>query len=72
MGSFRPSPSDDDYVMNLKQTDLLIFIINLKRKGSSMKEGLIEARVNKLTDISQKIKDFIQEKTAHQASPFQN
>lgn len=35
-----------------------------------MKEGLIESKVNKFTDISLKIKEFVHEKAAQNMSPF--
>lgn len=37
-----------------------------------MQEGVIAARVNKLVDISARIKEFVQEKSNQFASPFQN
>lgn len=37
-----------------------------------MQEGVISVRVNKLVDISARIKEFVQEKSSQYASPFQN
>lgn len=37
-----------------------------------MREGLIPTRVNRLADISARIKEFVQEKSTSYVSPFQN
>jgi hypothetical protein len=35
-----------------------------------MKEGLIEARVTRFANLSEKIQDFINEKSTHTYTPF--
>ena len=51
---------------------MCLTVINLKLKYRSMKDGFIENKVSRRNDISFKIQEFIQEKTAHQYLPFQD